>query len=332
MIDFAVFAGGVFHVMRRLAAFLVCLTIILVAFSRMFYTLYQNTEYCAVNSEDEPTEEEILLLISCGNLEVNQWCNGWDSFLSVYTMLLGEVDETQFQGNPTATVLFVLFMFLVVILLANVLIAIVTDSYKVIQDQRAAIVFWTNRLNFIAQMDAIANGPWRTLLRKALGLQEKSQQLDSDAWTNVLGKRYWRSLMDLYEDDIHANVLSFEYFAVTLVRMMVTVFIIPAWILLGLITLGWLWPPQIREYFFTSAISKHSSETAKEEELRSVQIVSIKAELVAMGEELRFELAQDRTQIVQTKSLVAERKMAINAEMKNIKRIVTMLFEQQASS
>lgn len=55
-------------------------------------------------------------------------------------MLLGEVAPKTFTYSTVAVVLFVLFMFLVVILLANVLIAIVTDSYKVIQDQRAAIV------------------------------------------------------------------------------------------------------------------------------------------------------------------------------------------------
>lgn len=332
MIDFAVFAGGVFHVIRRLAAFLVCLTIILIAFSRMFYTLYEDTEFCAIDPNEGATEDEILQLMACGDLQINQWCNGWDAFLNIYNMLLGNVDETQFQGNLTATILFVLYMFLVVILLANVLIAIVTDSYKVIQDQRAAIVFWTNRLNFIAQMDAIANGPWRKLLRKALGLQVKRQRHDSPGWTNVLAERYWKGLMDLYEDDVNAEVFSCEYLIVSLVRLLASIFIIPAWILLGFVTLGWLWPPQIREYFFTSAIAKHSSETAKEEELRSVQIVNIKAELAAFGEELRFELSQDRTQIVQTKSLVAERKMAINAEMKNIKRIVAMLFEQQGNS
>ena len=69
-------------------------------------------------------------------------------------MLLGEVGENDFKDSAMATVLFIIFMFLCVILLANVLIAIVTDSYKVIQDQRAAIVFWTNRLDFVAEMDA----------------------------------------------------------------------------------------------------------------------------------------------------------------------------------
>lgn len=47
--------------------------------------------------------------------------------------LLGEVSEEQFEDSNVGKALFVIFMFLVVILLANVLIAIVTDSYKVIQ-------------------------------------------------------------------------------------------------------------------------------------------------------------------------------------------------------
>jgi hypothetical protein len=67
-------------------------------------------------------------------------------------------------------------MFLVVILLANVLIAIVTDSYKVIQDQRAAIAFWTNRLDFVAEMDAIANGPWKQRIRSLFECQAEVQK------------------------------------------------------------------------------------------------------------------------------------------------------------
>jgi hypothetical protein len=42
-------------------------------------------------------------------------------------------------------------------------------------------------------------------------------------------------------------------------------------------------------------------------------------------------MAIDRTQVVQLKSSVAERKLEIQSEMKHIKRIVAMLFEQQSS-
>ena len=171
LIDFAVFSGGVFHVLRRLLAFLMCLTIILIAFSRMFFTLFYETEYCAapssgassattsmtaieedrysmfpyVNTSDQDAYAMGLICESNAR-SVQTWCNAWDSFIAVYTMLLGEVDETVFENDTAAIILFVVFMLLVVILLANVLIAIVTDSYKVIRDKRAAIVFWMNRL------------------------------------------------------------------------------------------------------------------------------------------------------------------------------------------
>jgi hypothetical protein len=330
MIEFAVFTGGVFHVMRRLAAFLVCLIIILVAFSRMFFTLFRQSDYCLNDPTNSLTDDEILYELQCDSFEINAWCNSWDAFLAVYTMLLGEVDESKFGESTAAMVLFVLFMFLVVILLANVLIAIVTDSYKVIQDQRAAIVFWTNRLNYIAQMDAIANGPWKKIFREMLGMGDPEKALLETGVTNPFGKDYWKKLMEMFEDEIEARIFSLEYILATLVRLSALFCIIPAWIVLGIGTFGWLWPPQIREYIFTSAVSKHNSETEREEELRRNQLVKVRAEIVAMGEELRQELALDRTQIVQTKSSVAERKQEIQTEMKHIKRVVAMLFEQQA--
>ena len=109
-------------------------------------------------------------------------------------------------------------MFLVAILLANVLIAIVTDSYRVIQDQRAAIVFWTNRLDFIAEMDAIANGPWKSRLKRSFGM------LHDDSTTSrvevTFGKEFWKRLMDLFEDDIDEGIFSFEFLLlVTLVTL-----------------------------------------------------------------------------------------------------------------
>ena len=332
LIDFAVFVGGVFYVVNRLAAFLVSLGIILVAFSQMFYTVYLETDDCKHTLDlDSP---ETLEALKCDELDVKPFCNRWDSFLRVYTMLLGEVDENDFEGNPVATALFIVFMFLVVILLANVLIAIVTDSYKVIQDQRAAIVFWTNRLDFVAEMDAIANGPWKAKLKKMVGWEDEDGTPPAvstrNAYQKVFGKESWKRLMDLFEDEIDDSVVSVEYFLYTLLRFAVAVIVIPLWIALGIFTAGWLWPPQIREAVFTSSVFKHSSDTEKEDELRKTQVRRLEQEVKELKEELVQELAMDRTQVVQMKSAVAERKVEIANEMKHVKRIVTMLFEQQA--
>lgn len=132
LLDFAVFMRGVFYVIRRLLAFLVSLGIILFAFAQMFYTVFQQTTVCETPSLDEDYQV-VLEQTRCDASTLAPYCRYGDSFLSVYTMLLGEVSEEPFKDSPMGLALFVIFMFLVVILLANVLIAIVTDSYKVIQ-------------------------------------------------------------------------------------------------------------------------------------------------------------------------------------------------------
>ena len=327
LIDFAVFSGGVFYVVKRLAAFLLALIIILVAFSRMFFTVFRMTPYCE-NIPDE-SDEVFVANLQCEDNQLRPWCSSWNAFLAVYTMLLGEVDEDLFDDNAVALALFIVFMFLVVILLANVLIAIVTDSYKVIQDQRAAIVFWTNRLDFIAQMDAIANGPWKTRLKRTFGMNAIDTRLIHIEAT--FGKEFWKRLIDIFEDEVDDNIFSFEYLCYTLMRLTTGLFIIPAWILVGICSAGWFWPPQVREAVFTSTVFKHSSDIAKEDELRKTQVKKLKSEIQILRDDLLQEMAIDRTQVVQLKSAVAERKLEIQSEMKHIKRIVMLLFEQQSN-
>ena len=330
LIDFAVFVGGVFYVVRRLAAFLTALSVILIAFAQMFHTTFQQTEYCKNQPHDDLDFSIILEETRCEESEIRPYCDFWDSFLSVYTMLLGEVDEDNFNESGVATTLFIIFMFLVVILLANVLIAIVTDSYKVIQDQRAAIVFWTNRLDFIAEMDAIANGPWKRRVIKSLGIGGEDE-VSSGRSEDVFGKELWRQVMELFEDEVEDGVLSFEFLLYTLLRILAAVFIIPLWLTLGVFTFGWFWPPQVREAIFTSTVFKHSSDTEKEDELRKTQVKKLQDEVMGLKYEFMQELALDRTHIVQMKSQVAERRMEIVNEMKDIKRIVAVLFERQAA-
>jgi hypothetical protein len=155
---------------------------------------------------------------------------------------------------------------------------------------------------------------------------------DSTVVVASFGKEFWKRLMDLFEDDIDESVFSFEFMCYTCVRFFTLLFIIPAWVAVGICSFGWFWPPQIRVYIFTSPVTRHNSESEKEDELRKTQVQNLKAEIGVLKEDLLQELAIDRTYLVQMKSLVAERKLEIQSEMKHIKRIVTMLFEQQGST
>jgi hypothetical protein len=130
LVDFAVFVGGVFYVLQRLAAFLLAVGVILLAFAQMFYIVYTDTAICSDLAPDQiPPNGEV-----CGFPH----CQFDSSLLKVYTMMMGEIgDETRYETSQVAQVLYVLYAFLVVILLSNVLIAIVTDSYEIIQNDRA---------------------------------------------------------------------------------------------------------------------------------------------------------------------------------------------------
>jgi hypothetical protein len=108
------------------------------------------------------------------------------------------------------------------------------------------------------------------------------------------------------------------------------VVIIPCWIAIGLFTAGFLWPPQVREAILTTAVSTHTPDSAEEDELRKTQVALLQREVEVLREDLTQELAVDRTQAVQMKSQIDHRRTEIDNELKNIKRIVTMLFEQQA--
>ena len=328
MIDFAVFVGGVFYVIRRLAAFLTALGIILIAFAQMFFTVYQQSDYCLYQPNNSLPWPIILEYTKCDNNEIHPYCTFWNSFFIVYNMLLGEVYDRQYLNSGVAIFLFIVFMFLVVILLGNVLIAIVTDSYKVVQDQRAAIVFWTNRLDFIAEMDGITNGPWMRRLRKAIGCGSgDSSTAKYQCSEATFGKEMWKTMMDLFIDDVEEGIFSLEFVAYTALRIL-AVFIVPLWLVLGIFTVGWLWPPQVREAVFTSAVFKHSSDSEKQNELRQTQVKQLQQEVKVLYDELLQELALDRTHVVQLKSHITERKMEIASEMRDIKRMAAMLFER----
>ena len=227
MMDCAVFFSGVLHVVQGLGAFLMATLIILIAFMQMFFAIFQQTEYCDGFHHNRTHVE------TCdpeGGDDSYRFCTLWDSLLSVYTMLLGEVDEGDFATSKVATFLYIIFVFLVVILLANVLIAIVTDSYGVIRNQRAAIIFWTNRLDFVVEMDVISNGPWKS---KVSSLVYGTDTMDDDHSPDK-SSMLWKQLMFLFDKDFHrTKAWTIGYVCQTFLRGIVILVIIPVWIILG---------------------------------------------------------------------------------------------------
>lgn len=349
LVDFAVFVGGIFNVAQRLVAFLIAVSTILLAFAQMFYFVYLDTEICedptlalAFEPED-PTEYFDPDLIDCSFPH----CQFGNSLLKAYTMMMGEIgDETRYSTNLTAQVLFVGYAFLVVILLSNVLIAIVTDSYEIIQNDRAAIVFWSNRLDFVAETDAIAYAIQRRLkvadskgsantgrAEKPLEAQETSGDNAFASNGEPLGnslkretsyfREGWHQIMLLFDENLFDDVDWVETWVYNIFRVFCIFIIIPLWLAAGLITAGWLWPPQVREYLFAqreTVFSRSELERKKLEKLKGIQ-----TDLKSMKQEITKEMASDRIDMARMKAEVDTIQNEVLVELMQLRELIGSL-------
>jgi hypothetical protein len=118
-------------------------------------------------------------------------------------------------------------------------------------------------------MDVISNGPWKRRVIESLGMKESES---SGRAGDVFGKEFWKQIMELFGDEVEDGVVSFDFLAYILLRILAAIISIPMWILLGIVSFGWFWPPQVRVAVFTSTVFKHSSDSEKEDELRKTQM------------------------------------------------------------
>lgn len=334
-VDFAVFLGGVFYVVQRLVAFLLAVGVILLAFAQMFFIAYQQMPVCQVPKDGENAECDF------------PHCTFLHSLLKCYTMMMGEIgSESRYDGYLLAQILYVAYAFLVVILLSNVLIAIVTDSYEIIQNDRAAIVFWSNRLDFVAEMDGISS----VFKQRILCMNENSQKGVPGAPTKVqegpngtvamdvdearsgskdIFREAWKSIMLLFEsnfyDDVDLSPKKLEFWVYLCYQGFALFIIIPIWIIAGIGTFGMLWPPQVREFLFVqkeTTVSRAEIERQKLDQLREIQ-----GDIKALKTEIRKEMVGDREDMIRMKAEVEAVQGEVLADLQQVRELMTTILD-----
>jgi len=317
LVDFAVFVGGVQYVLRRLVAFLVALTCVLLAFAFMFYYVFTMTPFCVPDDQGRYAFPH---------------CSITDSLLRVYSMMTGEVDDRIYQ-TVISQVFYVLYAFLVIILLSNVLIAIVTDSYGIIKNERAAMVFWSNRLNFIAEVDAIASvlGDGHVVPRPSSSGNVERNSSDADqgkSRSKRVFRDLWRTMTGLFKEDpyeyMDVSPGSFDFWCYLLLRI-AAFFIIPVWLLLGLVTAGFLWPPQIREKLLCQPAVKISRADIAEKAKKEIN--KLRHELRNLKREVMLEKKTDRRQLAEMKTEVEDLQRDVVSDLTQVKEIMTTLLD-----
>lgn len=248
MLDFAVFFKSVQDITRHLFIFMLSLLVILVAFAEAFVIIFRETEVCQSRCREE--------------YNTFPHCTFLASLLKVYTMMMGEIgDVNRYQGKHMAQFLYCFFAFLVVILLSNVLIAIVGERHSVIQNEHAEMVFWSNRLQFVAEMDAIisitrSDGKKHSY-KQPSGQNDQISPSDNMYRKDAAGEQRrdlfrigWNELIEFLKEEPVEDLNLVEIYLSLFLRFATVTIIIPLWLALGLGTVGILWPPQVREWLF----------------------------------------------------------------------------------
>ena len=313
LVDFAVFVQGVIFVVRKLGAFCMCAAVIITAFALMFVTEFQSSTYC--------TPSYIAAQADILNYYF-PWCDLRLALIKTLTMMVGQVDETDFPTRISKA-MYCAFGFAVTLLLFNVLIAIVIDSYSVIRNERAAIVFWSNRLDFVAEMDAILSGPWKW---KQSDEQAVLTAASASLTPNLHPFDYywWKNVVQVFEDQ-ELNKCSFEYFFYFIIRFVAIFLVIPIWLLVGLVTAGMLWPPQVREFLL---LQKTTEKFKVDDALHGFyELSELKENMARFKLQVKAQMKADRDEIKSFGEAAREVKSSTMADLEQIREVMQSMLE-----
>lgn len=227
-------------------------------------------------------------------------------------------------------------MFLVVILFLNLLIAIIVDSYTAVSGEAEAS-FWTQRMLFIHDMHLIRHVNnfiakttlWKRLkcCRPSPPLEESSreQKSDDDPYS-----RNWELLLDSFakkrtEDE--KDMFNFKCW-IFAVHRCINIITILLWVILGCVSAGLLWPPQIREKLFQALVEKENgiNGVAKEE---SAEVELLSAEILNGNQTISTTIGMVHRDIGQLKLDFSKMKQEAQLFKSDLEEIKTMLVDLQ---
>jgi hypothetical protein len=144
-------------------------------------------------------------------------------------------------------------MFLVAILFLNLLIAIIVDSYTIV-GQQAETSFWTQRMLFILDVNQMQRACNR--ISRFISFKSKTSSSDDNGSDEINSNpslfNYWERILSCFHDKRLENVNeeSTLKFCTLSISRCACIIIIPTWLLLGAVSAGYLWPPQVRKWLF----------------------------------------------------------------------------------
>lgn len=222
-----------------------------------------------------------LLYLDCDEAIPNTLvCSVRDSYRIVYAIARGEtlVDLRGVEQLSTEVIILVgTFHLLLVVLLVALLVSVLMTAASTNMEQVAIDSFWEPKLAFIlSSSDPNDNtGPRRSQVSHKAGFYAILGSF-WDTLTLPWGQQWSKRDAKWYATSVRSTCLGCLFGILAII-------LVPAWFLLGLITLGVLWPPQIRKWLFRPVVANKRQVARKEsQELTATQLSDIRRDMLQL--------------------------------------------------
>jgi len=262
---FSIFVSGLMTIIQDLVPFLIVSLVLLVGFGEMY-----NIDSLASGECRNPTNDNGMF-----------FCTFGDSLFSTYALFVGGIEMADLASTTIMKVISIAFGFFVAVILLNVVIAIVSNSWDSVAEEGKE-VFWNYRLLFLndiknyEEVFSCVDGGDIQCVEGLTGFMDscldricKLLWVRSEYWGNfdsvldrVISSKYGGlSWQYRYDSKQETNPVK-KLFLTTKAALLVIIVGMSAciWFLVGLVTCGILWPKSMRRVIFGNAALVDSTE------------------------------------------------------------------------
>jgi len=267
---FSVFVNASIKIFKQLINLFLVFVIIFVSFSTMlFMSSVGSPGYCTPEG-DAPGE----------------YCTLNEAMSKVGVIFFGAVEGEDFDVPDPTLVLFIFYNVIVIILLLNIIIAVMSDSYNE-ASKDAELIFWTHRFDLIHDVDAFVNCFAQFTYFHDQKEKKKKAVLDDINDESPMKTCWFVKFVTFQRTNRHIPKFLADMFIGIIMLF---------WMLAGLCTMGLVWPRHIRRKMFSPTTTGHIMKTDDAEV----------DELVKMKEENNLLSKENAILLVQLKQLQNE--------------------------
>mmetsp|Transcript_21949 Transcript_21949/g.44552 ORF Transcript_21949/g.44552 Transcript_21949/m.44552 type:complete len:795 (-) Transcript_21949:205-2589(-) len=250
------------------------------------------------------TSQVLYTLEDCSNGGI---CSLSESYTLVYWTILGHpvLTDVDYELSPGVFAMLLLFTMSCVWWLMSLVAMIVTEASRLDRRQLSLAWYWEPKVALAVMTTSTRNSKNGKLARDSPSLVELYCDGSEKYW-HILG-----SALRGEKSDVHWDALCFRSAPVFFLTGFLALFLLPLWFASGLVTLGLLWPPQVRRWLFCP---RPTGSTIFNRGSRSFALDA--------DDLTRRKLSQLRTDVIEVKAAAYDQNHAIQKDLSVIKDII----------